>query len=103
MSEMIKRVSKAICCPSGVCENGNKKYDPTRGKVSICMAHTFEKEACAAIEAMREPTSAMIVEAMVTAYPTLAEAGGILEQGRLAARLEWQAMIDAALSSQERT
>jgi len=85
MSEMIERVAKAIEAASQ--PPGQKDY-------KILM----ENAARAAIEAMREPTDSMIVEAMTTAYPTVAEAGGVLEQGRAAARLEWQAMIDAALS-----
>lgn len=44
----------------------------------------------------RVATSAMIFEAMITAYPTVAEAGGVVEQAQEAARLEWAAMVAAA-------
>lgn len=44
----------------------------------------------------RVATPAMIVEAMITAYPTIAEAGGVVEQAQEAARLEWAAMVAAA-------
>lgn len=58
--------------------------------------------ARAAIDAMREPTNDMIMAAMITPSPTVAEAGGVLPQAREHTRLEWQAMIDAALTGPER-
>jgi hypothetical protein len=64
MSEMIKRVARAICCESGVCENSSATYDPARGSVSICASPSFEMAARAAIKAMREPTFGMRVRAV---------------------------------------
>lgn len=44
----------------------------------------------------RVATKGMIVAAMITAYPTVEEAGGILQQAKEAARLEWAAMLAEA-------
>lgn len=51
MTPLVKRVAKAICCPSGTCENDGRGYDPIKGSVSICQAQTFEREAFGAIAA----------------------------------------------------
>lgn len=91
MSEIIERVARAL----------HKRM--AGGRVTWDELSLFSKAAArdvarAAILAMREPTEAMVYEAMTTAYPTVKEAGGMLPQAKEAARLEWQAMIDAALT-----
>lgn len=48
MNRFIKLTAKAICCPSGSCENDGKNYDPIRGNVQICQAVSFEREAIGA-------------------------------------------------------
>lgn len=53
--------------------------------------------ARAAIEAMREPTRSMVSEAMIQPHPSVAEAGGVIQQGEEAVRIDWRAMIDEAL------
>ena len=67
MSEVVERVARAICCPNRAC------------RVGCEVAKDYEPQARAAIEALREPTGAM-----------LKVAGDFGE--------EWQAMISAALS-----
>jgi hypothetical protein len=57
----------------------------------------YLRMARAVIEEMREPTDAMVMAAMITPFPTVKEAGGVVPQGQAAVRLEWQAMIDEAL------
>lgn len=44
----ITKIAKAICCPSGACENDGKSYDPIKGSISICQAGSFEREAVGA-------------------------------------------------------
>lgn len=82
MSEMIERVARAICRAgmSGPKDHLNKQENLNWRK--------FEIEARAAIEAMREPTNAMV------------EASNREWDGRMSHRSSgaWQAMIDAALS-----
>lgn len=78
---MVDLVSRAICCPSGRCENDGKKYDPIKGSVSVCQANSFDREALKAIAAMRKPTEAMLNAAEVerdseefTSYQALIDA-----------------------------
>lgn len=88
MSEMIGRVALAL----------QEKLQGAQVDVSVTGRPLYLADlARAAIEAMREPTDKMIVEAMIQPLPSVTEAGGVLEQGRASARIEWQAMIDAAL------
>jgi hypothetical protein len=62
---------------------------------------TYRCRARAALEAMLEPTKTMVYAAMTTPYPTVAEAGGMIPQAKQATRLEWNAMIEAALTETE--
>ncbi len=50
--QVVHTVRRAICCPSGICANAGADYDPIRGAVAICQAHTFEREADAALSAL---------------------------------------------------
>jgi hypothetical protein len=84
---MIERVARALA----VLTDWETELSP--GEKSYWLEH-----ARIAIEVMREPTEEMVYAAMVTPYPTVKEAGGMLPQAKEAVRLEWQAMIDAALS-----
>ena len=82
MSEtMIERVAKAICKSQG--GDWNVSKDWSRGKV-------FRHMACAAIEAMREPTEDMKADPCVHWDYSCHVCGGLKEG--------WQAMISAALS-----
>ena len=49
---MVERVARALCCPSGVC-GAPETRDHLRGNVGICQAHSYRKDARAAIEAMK--------------------------------------------------
>ena len=82
MSEMVERVAMAICTA--------RRWSPENWDLA-------ESEARAAIETMREPTKAMIDEAMIQPHPSVQESGGLIEQGRAAIRIDYQAMIDEAL------
>lgn len=70
-----------------------------RGGGQTCDINGVVKELRAAgyVIVPREPTDAMVVEAMIQPYPTVEEAGGLIEQGREAVRVEWRAMVAAAL------
>lgn len=83
MARMIERMAQAICCPSGGCANSQKRYDPIRGHVSICYAKTFERDASAALKAMREPTF---------------DPDAVSYHDGMSRTDWWRAMIDAALA-----
>ena len=96
MSEIVKIVAKALCCRHG-CEAAGATYDPIRGSVSICQAHTYQDDARAAIAAMREPTELSLRaagEAFLDA--TIAHEAG--DKPNTPFVRFWRAMIDAALS-----
>lgn len=82
MSEMVKRVAKAIV----------KSYMVT-GPDALMIA---EEMARIAIKAMRNPTKSMVVEGEATIYEHTAEAE---EWSLESTRNGWQAMIDDALKA----
>lgn len=83
MSEMVERVAKAICWKNGM------NPDLTLGGDGVnFLWHEYEGQARAAIEAMREPTSWMLNEAVEI---------GLEQKGNVAGFEYWQRMIDAAL------
>jgi hypothetical protein len=84
MSEMVERVAKALSIVDGnhpdACSNDEEEIPAWK---------LYVKDARAAIEAMREPTEAMLNEAV-----------GALDShnvGSHEANIVWQAMIDEAL------
>lgn len=81
MSEMIERVALAISGSDAL--------------TNVLAIH--RSRARLAIAAMREPTKAMIDEAMIQPHPSVQESGGLIEHGRAAIRIDYQAMIDEAL------
>lgn len=81
MSEMVERVARALMAVTSTHDCGDLK-----------LKHHYEM-ARAAMEAMREPTEEMMVDAEVKA-PALA---CFYEKERSPSYLAWQAMIDAAL------
>ena len=92
---MVERVLKAIQREDDPISDGShsQTFSPPNARED-----RQRRMARAAIEAMRDPTEAMICEAMIKPHPSVAEAGGIIEQGRAAVKIDYQAMIDAALS-----
>lgn len=97
MSEMIKRVARAICCPDGCNgDTGSGRPCDIEREDSTSM-----HQARAAIEVMREPTSNMM--AADRPYEYTAPSGEFVILTDVATKYGiWRAMIDAALSSQER-
>lgn len=89
MSEMVKRVARAIC------DSLFGPYDPTALGASTSPSAQSRKAARAAIEAMREPTVPMLLAAVKKAKE---EQVRPIEIHRQDATDFWQAMIDAALS-----
>jgi hypothetical protein len=87
---MVERAAKAVF--DLLSEDGYSSEFVFMGPVD------FEETVKTVLLAMREPTEAMIMASMITPSPTVAEAGGIVSQARQHTRLEWQAMIDAALT-----
>jgi hypothetical protein len=87
VSEMIERVAKAMWDARRANANNNGVELEFWGDGSIPKANGIMDEARAAIEAMREPTGAMVIAGR---YP----AGGGPE-----AEATWEAMIDAALDN----
>lgn len=71
--------------------------------IAIQMKHNPQTRIGAAIvvtellTAMREPTRAMIVEAMTQPHPSIAECGGVIQQGEAAVKIDWQAMVDCVI------
>ena len=98
MSEMIERVAKAAF------ESQDWEFAP-RGcfeEQTEGVQEVFRTVARAMLEAMREPTGRMVVHAMIQPHPSVADFGGdILAQGRAATKIDYQAMIDAALGKDE--
>jgi hypothetical protein len=87
MSEMIDRVAKAICGASGM------RWDDMLSGAR----DQFRRDARAAIEAMREPTEAMVKAAQEETYcHSWSSRGEHIEDPEVA----WTAMIDAALGEQ---
>jgi hypothetical protein len=82
LSEFVERLSRALCQNAG--------YDPDGTQGAHLVEETnwtfFTQMACAALEAMREPTQAMIEAARDEIL--VANASGV-----------WRTMINAALSS----
>ena len=85
MSEMIEQVARAMCKDAGY------NTDDYRGTHPIWM--NFWHVATVAISAMREPTTAMIIEANNSVSEDALDAAHASDWGFL-----WRAMIDAALS-----
>jgi hypothetical protein len=88
MTEMVERVARAILKEAAMLNSPEIQDDLTDGfrlNVSRVWAKRYAR---AAIEAMREPTEAMLVE--------VAEPGDMLRTASV-----WQAMIDAALHEGE--
>lgn len=103
MSEMLKRVAQAICCPGGVCQGRGGDVDHIAGRVSICQAHTYELEAIAAIAAMREPTGEIVRAGVHEWSPELNHKKPLQTDPVFDAYFKdvadsWRTMIDAALS-----
>jgi hypothetical protein len=95
-SEMVDRVARAIFeANAGKWWHGIswEEYAPEYSS----NRESYEREARAAIEAMRVPTAEMIEAAMIQPHLTVVEAGGIIAQGQSSCRLDWQAMINEAL------
>ena len=106
MTDMVEAVARAICCGCGLNGSGcAAQFDGA--KFSICQAHTYRKDARAAIEAMREPDQQMLDA--VKPWPAhwakdgpdypARHAAYLTDQ--VAARSDWQTMIDAALTNGE--
>lgn len=91
MNEMVERVAKQLAALW-------QFYAPPGNSPDMPY---WRDMARAAIEAMREPTKEMIVAAMIQPHPSVAEAGGVIEQGREAVKIDYRAMIDEVLSSSE--
>lgn len=50
--DAVARVARALCCPSGSCQiPADEKRDHLSGRVSICQAHSYTRDASAAIAA----------------------------------------------------
>ena len=100
MGSMVERVARAICAaetggPLGYFPDGSPMRDGGVGEEYSVGQHKEWREAArAAIEAMMEPTPAMIeaYEGMVCEF-RMSEA--------LSAKIAWQAMLSAALSDTE--
>jgi len=82
MNEMIERVAKAIAKSNGI-----KNLDDMR--LGVPLWQCFDKQALAAIKAMREPTDAMVTAGDTTFADY---------EGWGPPRETWPRMIDAALS-----
>ncbi len=96
MSEMVERVARVLTELAG--------YDPDEAVINLSKPdgkgfrwEFSSTQARAVIEAMREPTKAMVTAAMVQPHPSVAESGGVIQQGEAAIRIDWRAMIDEAL------
>lgn len=115
MGEMVKRLARAICASYGDeydeqpadfaalealrrRENGSRYDGVHPHDPGFPTQVDWDECARAALQAIREPTEQMILAAMITSYPTVEQAGGLIQQARAAVRLEWQAMVEAALS-----
>lgn len=106
MSEMVERVARAIALARGMDPGGNS-VTAFQGAPRDCRVwETLVPSARAAIEAMREPTEAMLKAAHQQAYEVVAEEIGDAdpalvfvdeeENARTVTRYH-RAMIDAAL------
>jgi hypothetical protein len=93
VSEMIERVAKAIAGYMHP-DRLDKYWDDWIGEEE---RRHYRVQARAAIEAMRDPTDAMVWETMTTPLPSIAECGGIIEQGKAAIKIQWQVMVGEAL------
>jgi hypothetical protein len=83
MSDMVERVARAIAAAGTIVD-----WD----EMSVACQEQFTKEARAAIEAMREPTEAM-VDAAWASWEDVEGSKGFVGA--------WQAMIDEALKQKE--
>jgi hypothetical protein len=105
MIEMVERVAKAIAetialahIKHNLREIGQEdKLEEYLKMFPIKLTLADSDVARAAIEAMREPTDAMVWETMTTPLPSIAECGGIIEQGKAAIKIQWQVMVGEAL------
>lgn len=90
MSEMVERVARALCVADG-CDPDHESADPI--DTGIKLWTRYVRDASAAIEAIREPTKAMIQ----AAYDSSLD-----DDERFDAHEIWQAMIDEALKPERR-
>lgn len=114
-SEMVERIARAICAsygdeydeqPADLAalealrrrENGSRYEGVHPHDPGLPTQADWDECARAAFQAILEPTERMILAAIMTSYPTVEQAGGLIQQARAAARLEWQAMVEAMLS-----
>lgn len=95
MSEKIKEVATALKVSMESSDFVRLTANGPHGEDAL--NQFFEVLAMDAIEAMREPTQGMIVAAMIQPHPSVDEAGGLIKQGEVAIRIDYQAMIDEAL------
>ncbi len=82
MSDMVERVARAICCPTGCVAD---HFDDPK----VCDYWRCESAARAAIEALRTPTPAMLHMLRTLDRPDARNYGITL----------WNALIDRALES----
>lgn len=91
MSEMVKRVARAIALGMG--ENPDENVGSLLDENKVIW-QDYEKAARSAIEALRVPTEAMLKEGA-----GVGDGNDDYAIGERAAGDAWQAMIDAALTS----
>lgn len=107
MSEIVEKVAKALCISDEA--NWDRIFEawpvPPHWEGSLTTRNDYRRDARAAIEALREPTEAM----MLAAAPSLKGVDSLMQLARIhGAKLEWtngepplkhawRAMIDAAL------
>lgn len=98
MSEMIERVARALCAADDL--NWEEQADPQTSGSGDNNQAAYLHAARAAIEAMRDPTDAMIAagiaQANICTDDQTASAACVPEHA-------WPAMIDAALAVSEST
>ncbi len=95
MSEMVERAARAMALEDNGVDHWDVMSEDGDGHGYVGK-NEYQMMARAAIEAMREPTQEMITAAMVQLHPSVDERG-VIQQAVDGARLDWQAMIDAAL------
>jgi len=94
MTDMLEKVQRAI---AGICnDKGQELASKCEMQAPAIPWQAFEREAKAAIEALRSPTDAMLDEGDCT-LPQFDE--GYIRMECL--RVAWQAMIDKALEGKD--
>ena len=92
---MREKMARALCCRDG-CQNSGGDYDPIRGVVVICQAHTFLKDVDAILDAMREPSEEMFNKiGLGKEFLLTDETGSRFLANIPNCKTIWQAMIDA--------